>query len=82
MITIYGSANCVWCLKCIQLCQTAEMEYEYRLVEDDVDDFKKRFPGENVVPQILWNEEHIGGYEQLAQKVNEVLINENGEYDD
>ena len=82
MITIFGTANCGWCLKCAQLCQTAEMKYEYKLVEEDVEYFKKKFPGENAVPQVLWDGEHIGGYEQLAQKVNEVLINENGEYDD
>ena len=82
MIVIYGSANCVWCLKSAQLCQVAQLEHQYKLVEDDVQDFMTRFPGENAVPQILWDGKHIGGYEQLAQKVNEVLTNENGEYDD
>ena len=34
MIDIYGSSNCIWCLKAKQLCETMDLEHNYILVDE------------------------------------------------
>lgn len=75
MITIYGSENCIWCLKAKQLAETFELEHEYKLVENYQAEFSSKFPSARTVPQIVWDDTHIGGYEMFAKTVNE-FINE------
>lgn len=82
MIKIYGSPNCIWCLKAKQLCESMELKHDYILVDDiGFDEFSKKFPGMKTVPQIMWDEVHIGGYQEFAVKVNEYITKESEESD-
>ena len=77
MIKIYGSSNCIWCLKAKQLCETLELEHDYIKVEDiGFEEFAKKFSGMQTVPQIMWGEDHVGGYQEFAVKVNEYITKE------
>lgn len=75
MVVIFGINTCLYCLKCKQLCQALEVEYEYLdLSEPDVSElFRKLFPEESQVPQVLWEGEHIGGYPELKSKIDDYL---------
>ena len=80
MIAIYGSSNCIWCLRAKQLCEVFELSHTYHLIDDiGVDKFQELFPDENTVPQILWDDEVVGGYQEFAVKVNDYITNENEE---
>ena len=82
MIKIYGSPNCIWCLKAKQLCETLELDHDY--IEVDAigfEEFSKRFPGMKTVPQIMCGEDHVGGYQEFAVKVNEYITKESEEND-
>jgi len=82
MIKIYGSSNCIWCLKAKQLCESMDLEHDYILVDDiGFDEFSKKFPNVRTVPQIMWGEEHVGGYQEFAVKVNDFITKESEEND-
>jgi glutaredoxin len=76
VITIFGSTDCYSCIKSKQLLEIAQLEHEMIYVENDPERFRSTFPGEVSIPQIIWEGEHIGGYLELAEKVNETLENE------
>ena len=75
MVVIFGINTCLHCLKCKQLCQALEIEYEYLdLGEPDVSEmFRNLFPDEDQIPQVLWEGEHIGGYPELKSKINDYI---------
>jgi len=75
MVVIFGINTCLHCLKCKQLCQALEIEYEYLdLSEPDVSEmFRSLFPEESQVPQVLWEGEHIGGYPELKSKIDDYI---------
>jgi glutaredoxin len=75
VITIYGSENCIWCLKAKQVAETFELKHEYKLVENCMAEFNSKFPDEYAVPQILWDNVHISGYEMFTKAVNEFIKN-------
>lgn len=75
MVVIFGINTCLHCLKCKQLCQALEIEYDYLdLSEPDVSElFRGLFPEESQVPQVLWEGEHIGGYPELKSKIDDYI---------
>ena len=75
MVVIFGINTCLHCLKCKQLCQALEIEYEYLdLGEPDVSEmFRNLFPDEDQIPQVLWEGEHIGGYHELKSKIDDYI---------
>jgi glutaredoxin len=75
VITIYGSENCIWCLRAKQLAETFELEHEYKSVELYQAEFSSKFPSARTVPQIVWGDTYIGGYEMFAKAVNEFINN-------
>jgi glutaredoxin len=59
-----------------------ELEHNYTLVDEiGFDEFSKKFPGVQTVPQIMWDDEHVGGYQEFAVKVNEYITKESEESD-
>jgi|TARA_B110000503_G_C7057129_1_gene374973 glutaredoxin len=76
MITIYGSNNCIWCLRAKQLAELFELEHEYKLVENYRAEFSSKFPDVGTIPQIVWDGIHLGGYDVFAKAVNEFIIND------
>ncbi len=74
MVTIYGKTRCTFCTQAKQLCEVKGLEYEYKLLDADFtsEEFFELFPGARTFPQIIFNEEKIGGYSGLV----ELLTNE------
>jgi len=81
MVTIYGSMTCFHCLRCKQMLESLEIEHEYLEVEDaEVGRaFRELFPEAEGIPQILWEGQHLGGYTELTHKIDEFILNNEGE---
>ena len=74
MIEIYGKPRCPFCDRAKALCEQKGLDYEYKLLDADYtsEEFFELFPGARTFPQIIMNEEKIGGYAGLV----ELLTNE------
>ena len=68
MITIYGATWCVYCMKAKELVEEKGLEYEFKNVdfEDFREEFKKLFPEARTIPQIIMNDKHVGGYDEMS----------------
>ena len=69
---IYGTANCTFCDKAKQLLMQHDKAYTFIDVAEDEDitaAFFNRFPGVRTVPQIVVEDEHIGGYHDLEKRL-------------
>ena len=75
MVVIFGINTCYNCLRCKQVCEALEIEYDYLDLADgdSAQMFRKLFPGEDQVPQVLWEGEHIGGYPELKSKIDDYI---------
>ncbi len=75
MVVIFGINTCFNCLRCKQLCESLEIEHDYLDLadEDSAQLFRRLFPEEGQVPQVLWEGEHIGGYSELANKIDDYI---------
>ena len=72
MYEIYGTTNCTFCDKAKQLLTQHDKDYTFIDVAEDEDitaAFFKRFPGVRTVPQIVVEDEHIGGYVELEKSL-------------
>ena len=67
-IIIYSSENCPYCVRAKQLLQ--QKGANYTEIRVDLDDAKREEmmarSGRRTVPQIFINEQHIGGFDDLA----------------
>ena len=80
MFLIYGTDNCIYCLKAKELLTRYDKEYTFINVAENSDitaAFFEKFPNVSRVPQIMWDghdrgyEVHIGGYKELEKWVHE-----------
>jgi glutaredoxin len=72
MIEIYGTPTCGFCLRAKRLAERHGLQFEYKditynnhrneLVEKLGDD-------PETVPQIYWNGNYVGGYNELAAEI-------------
>lgn len=75
MIEIYGRFDCVWCDRAQELCRQYSLDFQYKAIDDPWDgekntqELKERVPNAKTVPQIFWHKKHIGGFQQLAQEI-------------
>ena len=69
MYEIYGTQNCSFCDKAKALLREYDEPYVYIDVAVDVEAFFRKFPGVKTVPQIMYGEEHIGGYQELRNSL-------------
>jgi glutaredoxin len=67
MIKIYGTEGCHFCKMAVDLAESMEKEYEYIDAAENMNEFSNLFPSARTVPQILVNDEHIGGYGDLVK---------------
>ena len=70
MITIIGTKNCNFCDLAQKVCQLKEQEYQYYSLNEDkewTDKFVSK--GFKSVPQIWVEDEHIGGYTELCERL-------------
>ena len=69
---IYGTDSCDHCQKAKQLLLQYDKAYTFIDVSESEDitaAFFKRFPGVRTVPQIVVDDEHIGGYHDLEKRL-------------
>jgi len=75
MITIYGHERCGWCKKARALAEQYALKYEYLDTDNKavLDSLKERLPEAKTVPQIWWGDRHIGGYDMLANEIQNTI---------
>lgn len=70
MFIIYGRDNCSWCDAAKALLNDNAFVYTYKNIEtskEDLEAFRRDFPNAKTVPQILFDYNQIGGYEDLRK---------------
>jgi len=73
MITIYGKPSCPYCTKAKSLCESRDLDYEYKQLDVDFtrDEVLETFPGARTFPQIIVSGTKIGGYDKLGTYLEE-----------
>lgn len=69
MILVYTKDNCPYCVKAKALLKAQNMEYTEVRIGSDItrDEFLETFPNARTVPQIVFNGELVGGYDDLVK---------------
>lgn len=75
MVIIYGKENCPWCIKAKNLAEQYKLKYEYLDIGIPAqrEALFSKFPEAKTVPQIWWNDRHIGGYEDFASEIENTI---------
>ena len=83
MITVYSKPQCPYCDKAKHLLTSLGLQYEEKVVTKDlsIDElFKVLGKQVKTIPQIVMDDTHIGGYNELKEHfINEGKINFKGE---
>ncbi len=76
-VVMYSTRFCPYCMRARRLLKNKKVEYEEILVSNDsmMRVKMEELSGRTSVPQIFINDEHIGGYDDMA------LLDRNGELD-
>ena len=67
-VTIYSGPMCVFCDAAKRLLLRNNIEYKeinIAIEEEKREEMLKRSNGKKTIPQIFFNEHHVGGYEEL-----------------
>lgn len=72
MIVVYTKDNCPYCVKAKALLKGYGLEYAETVIGKDIsrEEFLDIFPTARTVPQIIFDGERIGGFEELAKKLS------------
>ena len=73
MIEIYGTQTCGFCLRAKKLAERYSLAYNYKDIQRDEgarEELEERL-GQEVkqIPQIFWHGKYVGGYNQLAEEI-------------
>lgn len=81
-VQIYATETCPYCKKARSLAIQYGLKYEYNILFDDNSrrEFKEKFPGAKTVPQIIWNGNYIGGYEDFKAEIENTREFGQGEF--
>ncbi len=83
MITVYSKPQCPYCDKAKYLLKSLGLQYEEKVVTKDlsIDElFKVLGKQVKTIPQIVMDDTHIGGYNELKEHfINEGKTNYKGE---
>jgi len=66
-VEIYGADGCGFCEKAVDLAEELCLNYIYIDVNRSNLEFSKLFPGAKTVPQIMVDNEWIGGYKDFEE---------------
>ena len=66
-VEIYGADGCGFCEKAVDLAEELCLDYIYIDVNRSSLEFSKLFPGAKTVPQIMVDNEWIGGYKDFEE---------------
>lgn len=72
-VDIYGTSNCSYCDQAKQLCENNSLPYSFTNIEDDKEKMFELFDmigPFKTVPQIFVDDEYVGGFKELKEKVN------------
>lgn len=71
MIEIYGTEICSFCLRAKRLADQYQMKYVWKDVhEKEVsEELRKRIGDYSTIPQIFWNDRHVGGYSEFVLEI-------------
>ena len=66
-VTIYGKTSCGYCVQAKSLCEQKGLDYTYLHFDEDYtfDEFKAKFPTARTFPQIVVDDNNIGGFTEL-----------------
>lgn len=80
MIQIWGKPQCPHCESAKRLLDSRQIEYEYLQlgVDFERDRVLEEFPEARTFPQIVVNGQKIGGYDNLAQHLEDTGYNGTG----
>ena len=69
---VWSKPACVYCEKSKALLKAKGIEYEEKNIAEGykIQDLLELVPNARTMPQIWLNEEHIGGYDQLKEKLD------------
>lgn len=73
-VDIYGMAGCGYCSKAIELCAKNDIPFSYYDIGQNIEHMKElsaRVATFKTVPQIFIGDDHIGGYTQLEEHLND-----------
>ena len=73
MIEIYGTKNCGFCKKAVDLAEAYNLMYHYIDAEVNKEEFRDKFPDAKTVPQIIWNGNYVGGYTELVSEIENTI---------
>ena len=76
-VEIYSKINCVFCDKAKIKLQKHNPKIHMLDEDYSKDDFFKKFPNAKTFPQIIINNEHVGGYTELKKWLELNSFNEN-----
>lgn len=67
---IYSKPNCIFCEKAKELLDFQNIPYELKVLDVDFtrEELLEMFPDAKTYPQIIFEGEHIGGFDNLAKK--------------
>ena len=72
-VTVYMGPRCVFCDAAKRLLERNNISYKeinVALLEGKKEEMLKKSNGRKTIPQIFFNESHIGGYEELRALEN------------
>ncbi len=67
MNQIWTKDFCSYCDKAKELMKHHGFEFEEMSVMDNIEEFREKFPDAKTVPQIIFQGEKIGGYNELVE---------------
>ncbi len=69
--TIWSKENCTFCVQAKQLLESKGIEFEERKIGKDwtKEQLLEAVPTARTVPQIFLDEQYVGGYQELRQKL-------------
>lgn len=71
---VYGKDTCAYCDRSKELLEDAGIEYVYKNIEESAQamaEMQVKFPGARTVPQIVIDDEYIGGFDDLRKYLKE-----------
>ncbi len=73
-VEIYGKTRCTFCTQAKMLCEQKGLGYEYKLLDADFtqEEFFEKFPNAKTFPQIIFEGDAIGGYQNLVKEIEEL----------
>ena len=74
---IYGKPNCPYCDKAKALAEREGLDFEYKSLETDftAEEMKELFPTARTFPQVIFDDQKIGGYQEMETVVENIKSN-------